>query len=40
MAYTKTNWKDGDVISAERMNKIEKGIEDAASSGGVVRGLL
>lgn len=34
MAYTKTNWKDGDVISAERMNKIEKGIEDAWSSGG------
>lgn len=33
MAYTKTNWKDGDVISAERMNKIEKGIEDAGSSG-------
>lgn len=34
MAYTKTNWKDGDVISAEKMNKIEQGIEDAGSSGG------
>lgn len=34
MAYTKTNWKDGDVISAEKMNKIEQGIEDAGASGG------
>lgn len=34
MAYTKTNWKDGDVISAEKMNKIEQGIEDAVASGG------
>ena len=34
MAYTKTNWKDGDIISAEKMNKIEQGIEDAGSSGG------
>ena len=34
MAYTKTNWKDGDVISAEKMNKIEQGIADAGSSGG------
>lgn len=34
MAYTKTNWKDGDVISAEKMNKIEQGIEDAGTSGG------
>ena len=34
MSYTKTNWKDGDVISAEKMNKIEQGIEDAGASGG------
>ncbi len=34
MAYTKTNWKDGDVISAEKMNKIEQGIADAGASGG------
>lgn len=34
MAYTKTNWKDGDVISAEKMNKIEQGIEDAGASSG------
>ena len=33
MSYTKTNWKDGDVISAEKMNKIEQGIADAGSSG-------
>lgn len=34
MSYTKTNWKDGDVISAEKMNKIEQGIADAGASGG------
>ena len=34
MSYTKTNWKDGDVISAEKMNKIEQGIADAGTSGG------
>lgn len=37
--YTPTEWKDGDVITAERMNKIEQGVGDAteaASSGGNV----
>ena len=29
MAYTKTQWNSGDPITQERMNKIEKGIEDA-----------
>ena len=32
MSYTKTVWRDGDVITAAKMNKIEDGIEQ--SSGG------
>ena len=36
MAYTPTEWLDGDLITAERMNKIEDGIVNAGSgeSGG------
>lgn len=36
MSYTKTTWHKGDVITAERLNKMEDGIESAAesSSGG------
>ena len=26
MAYTPNNWKDGDVITAEKMNKIENAV--------------
>ena len=29
MSYTKTNWQTGDVIDAEKLNKMEQGIEDA-----------
>lgn len=29
MAYTKTNWQTDDVITAEKLNKMEQGIEDA-----------
>jgi len=29
MAYTGTTWNSGDPITQDRMNKIEKGIEDA-----------
>ena len=28
MAYTPTTWNDGDVITAEKMNKLEQGIKD------------
>ena len=28
MAYTPTEWKNGDVITAEKLNKIENGIKD------------
>lgn len=29
MAYTKNTWSDNDLITAEKLNKMEKGIEDA-----------
>ena len=28
MAYTPTTWTDGDVITAEKMNKLEQGVKD------------
>lgn len=34
MSYVKTTWKDGDVITAEKLNKIENGIEAASGGGG------
>lgn len=30
MSYTKTTWETGDVITAEKLNKMEDGIESAA----------
>lgn len=32
MAYTKQNWECGDLITADKMNHIEDGIENAGSS--------
>ena len=32
MSYTPTEWKSGDVITAEKLNHIEEGIENAGSS--------
>lgn len=34
MAYEKNTWNDGDVITAELLNHIEDGIENAGGSGG------
>lgn len=34
MAYTKQNWECGDLITADKMNHIEDGIEGASSGGG------
>lgn len=34
MSYEKTNWRTDDTITAELLNKMEKGIEDAHNSGG------
>lgn len=28
MAYTPTEWKDGDIITAERLNKLEIGVQN------------
>lgn len=39
MAYSKTTWKKGDKITAQKMNNIENGIEEAAS-GGTSTGFL
>ena len=36
MSYTPTNWTNGDVITTEKLNKIENGIVTASSSGGVL----
>ena len=32
MTYTKTVWQDGDVITAQKMNNIENGIENVAGN--------
>lgn len=34
MSYTPTEWDSGDIITAEKLNKIEQGISEASSSGG------
>ena len=31
MAYVKTVWETGDVITAEKLNNMEKGIEDMST---------
>lgn len=28
MAYTPTTWKDGDTITAEKLNKLEQGVQN------------
>lgn len=33
MAYTPTTWNTGDVITAEKLNKIETGIQNATLPG-------
>lgn len=41
MAYEKTNWVNGETpISAENLNKMEQGIEDAAKTGGILEGTI
>ena len=42
MSYTKTTWVDGDIISAEKLNKMESGIESAyvKPSGGIPKSDL
>ena len=41
MSYTKTEWACGDTITADKMNNIENGIEEAlACCGGVVTAVI
>ena len=40
MSYDPTIWKSGDVVTSAKLNKIEKGIEDAGSGGGGGGGVL
>lgn len=36
MSYTKTVWRDGDVITAAKMNKIETGIEQSGGESPII----
>lgn len=36
MSYTPTDWKNGDIITEERLDHMEQGIADANSGGGVL----
>ena len=40
MSYTPTNWKSGDIVTSDKHNKMEQGIEDANSGGGGGGGVL
>ena len=35
MAYTKQNWENGDVITADKLNHMEDGIAEGGSGGGI-----
>lgn len=41
MAYTPNEWQCGDVISAEKLNNLEDGVQEALDccSGGVLKSL-
>ena len=36
MSYDPTNWKAGDVISSQKLNKLEQGVADAGGGGGAL----
>ena len=40
MAYTPTEWQTGDIVTAEKLNKIEGGIEECSSNIPSVSGLV
>ena len=40
MSYTPTNWDNGDIITAAKLNKIEQGISEASSSSDGGGGLV
>lgn len=39
MSYTPTNWKTGDIVTSEKLNKLENGVADAGGSGWLVVGV-
>ena len=39
MSYEKTLWKNGDIITSQKMNKIEQGIEGSNSSPFVINSI-
>lgn len=34
MSYEPTNWKDGDLVTSAKLNKLEQGVASAGGSGG------
>lgn len=36
MSYTPTEWKTGDTITAEKLNKLEQGVADSGGGGGAL----
>lgn len=34
MSYEPTTWKDGDLVTSEKLNKLEQGVASATSGGG------
>ena len=40
MSYTPTQWQTGDVVTAEKLNKIESAIEECSSNVSSVSGLV
>lgn len=36
MSYTPTNWATGDVITAEKLNKLEQGVASAGGGGALI----
>lgn len=34
MSYTPTEWKKGDIVTSEKLNKLETGVADAGGGGG------
>ena len=33
MSYTPTNWSSGDIVTAEKLNKLEQGVAESSSGG-------
>lgn len=40
MSYEPTNWQTGDVVTSQKLNKLEQGVADAGGGGGVYKVTL